>query len=70
MREHVVIAGVVPVHMRADDVIDLVRRHPDGTQPLVDRVDDLAAALVGGGLIEAGVADEGAVRAFDRPDVI
>ena len=33
-------------------------------------MNDRAAALLGGRLIEAGVAHEGAVRAFDDPDVI
>src|SRR5215471_9906743 len=33
-------------------------------------MNDLAGALFGGDLVETGVADEGAVRTLDQPDVI
>ncbi len=49
---------------------DLVGLDAERFEPLADRMDDLAAALLGGRLIEAGVAHEGAVRPFDHPDVI
>ncbi len=38
--------------------------------PFADGMRDFAPALLSGGLVEAGVADKSAVRAFDDPDVI
>jgi len=42
IREHVVVAGMIPVHVGADDMIDLAGLNADRAQPLVDRIDDLA----------------------------
>ena len=43
---------------------------PIACQPFGDRLDDDAAPFGGHRRIEAGVHDEGAVRAFDHPDEI
>src|SRR6185437_15648359 len=39
-------------------------------QAFADRLGDLASALLCCRFVEAGIADEGAVRALDHPDVI
>ena len=49
---------------------DLARLDAERLETFADRMQNRAAAFLGGGLVEAGIDDEGAVRAFDGPDVI
>src|SRR6185312_2503310 len=58
------------MHVGGDDMIDLVRRNAERGEPFANGVDDLALTLFRAGLIEAGIADEGAVRPLDHPDVV
>ena len=53
--EQVVIAGMVPMHVGGDDVLDLVGFDAERLEPLADRMGDLARALLGRGFVEAGV---------------
>ena len=58
------------MHVSGDHVLHLAGLDTERFQPFADRVDDLAPAFLGGGLVEAGIAHENAVRTFDHPDVI
>ena len=69
-RKQVVVADVVVMQMADDDVLDLVGVDADRLEPLADRLEQGAAALLGHGGVEAGVDDEGAGGPDDRPDVI
>src|SRR3569832_533317 len=70
VREQVVIAGVVPMHVRGDHVVDLAGIDAERFESLADGLCDLAAAFLRGCLVESGVADEGAVWPLDHPDVV
>jgi hypothetical protein len=69
-REQLVVAGMVVVQVRDDDVLDRLWVDPDRLQPLTDRIRDQALALLRHGLVEASIDDKGTVRADDRPDKV
>ncbi len=66
----IVIAGVIPMHMRGDHVVDLVGRNAERPQAFADRVDNLARALLCSRFVEARIADESAMRALDDPYIV
>src|SRR5262249_24977066 len=68
--EQVVVAGMIPVHVGGDHVINLVGCNTERLQALAYGMNDGARAFLGGGFVEAGIADKRAVRPLDHPDVI
>src|SRR5579872_3503108 len=68
--EKIVIAGVVPVHVRGNDVIDFVWLHAQRLQTFIDGVNDFSRALLGSSLIKSGIAYEGSVWSLDHPHVV
>ena len=70
LRKNVVVAAMIVVQVRDDDVPNLVRLHANRLQPLGDRPDNRASALFRHRLVETGVHHERAVRAADHPDEI
>ena len=64
------IAAVVVVEVRDDDVLDAVRRDTERCQSFTHRPDDLPAALFGHRVVEAGIDDKRAGRPDDRPDEV
>ena len=61
---------MVVMHVADDDVADLVGIDPDRLEAVARRAQEVAAALFRHRLVEAGVEDEGAVLADDRPHEI
>src|SRR4029434_11035896 len=70
IRKQVVVAGVIPMHVGSDDVIDLVGLQAECLYAVAHRVSDLSRAFLRGSLIEACVAYKGAVRPLNDPDVV
>src|SRR6185312_14755304 len=68
--KEIVNAGMIPVHVRDDDVLHLVRLDAQRLQAFADRIEQLAIALLLGDFVEARVHHESAVGSFDHPDVI
>ena len=62
IREQVVIAGVIPMHVGRDHMIDMIGLDAERFEPVADRLDDLAAAFLGGLFVKTGIDHEGAVR--------
>src|SRR5262245_42591241 len=70
IRKQVVVAGVIPMHVGGDDVIDLVGLQAECLYAVAHRVGDLSRALLRSDLIEACVAYKSAVRPLNDPDVV
>src|SRR5262245_40644075 len=70
VRKQVVVAGVIPVHVGGDDVIDLVGLQAACLYAIAHRVGDLPCAFLRSDLIEACVAYKDAVRPLNNPDVV
>ena len=68
--EKIVVSGMVIVQMAHDHVADLVGPDVDGLEPLGDRIEHFAFALLSRRRIETGIDDEGAARPNDGPDEI
>src|SRR6185312_16230364 len=68
--KEIVVAGMVPMHVRRDHVVDFVGRNTERLQTLSNGMDDLAGALLCRHFIETRVADESAVRTLDNPNVV
>jgi len=68
--KEVVVTGMVPMHVRCNHMLDTTRRNAERPEALAHRVNDCACTLPGGDLVEAGIADESAVRSGDHPDVV
>src|SRR5262245_44991734 len=66
----IVIAGMVPVHMRRDHMIDLVGPNAERLQPFTDRMGDFARAFLCRRVVKTRVADESAMRTLNDPDVV
>ena len=54
VREQIVVAGVVPMHVRGDDVLDLGGFDADGFEAVADRMQNGAAALFRGPELSGG----------------
>src|SRR5262245_44253582 len=61
---------MIPVHVRCNNVIDLVRLHAERLQTFADRMNDFARAFLRRGFIKAGLAHDNRMRARDDPDVV
>ncbi len=61
---------MVVVHVRDDHVADVGMADAGGFEPFLDRMDDLALALLGHRRVEARVDDDRAAAANDRPDEV
>jgi hypothetical protein len=70
IRKHVVVSAMVVVHVGDDDVLDLLGLDADRLQPHGGGAQVLALALGAHLRGEAGVEDEAAILALDRPDEI
>ena len=70
VREQVAVAGMVVMHVADDYVADGRRIDPDREQPVAWRSQEFPLALFRHCLVEAGIEDQGAVLADDRPDEI
>src|SRR5262249_10254151 len=68
--KQVVVAGMVVVQVRNDDILDSLRIDPNRLQAFADRIGDQALALLRHGLVETSIHDKGAARADDRPDKV
>ena len=70
LRAKIVVSGMVIVQMAYDHVADLVGSNVDGLEPLGDRIEHFALALLSRRRIETGIDDEGSPRPDDGPDEI
>ena len=70
VREQVVVAGVVVMHVADHDVLDRVGIDADREEALARRPQEVAAALLRHRRVEPGVEDQRAVLADNRPDEI
>ena len=69
LRELGPVAGMVPVHVAEDDVLDRVRVDAGRPKRIERRAQPLPAAAVAARPVEAGVEEDRAALAADRPDV-
>src|SRR5215510_4030858 len=60
IREQIVVAGMIPMHVRRNHVIDFVGSNTERLETFADRVDDFARPFLGGDFVKAGVACESA----------
>ena len=70
VREEVVIAGVIVVHMRRDNMLDIGTLDAHGLKRHIHRGDQLAPTACAGGGIETAVDHNSACLVSDHPDVI
>jgi hypothetical protein len=63
LRERVVIAGMIPVHVGDDDILDGVRPNPERLEPFLDREHEFPVPPRTCGTVEAGVDHDGAPAA-------
>ena len=70
VREQIVVAGVVVMHVADDDVLDPVRIDADRLETVARRKQEVAPAFFRHRRVEAGVEDQGAALADNGPDEI
>ena len=70
VREQIVVAGVVVMHVADDDILDPVRIDADRQEPVARRTQKLAPALFRHRRVEAGVEDQRPALADNGPDEI
>ena len=70
VREQIVVAGVVVMHVADDDILDPVRIDADRQEPVARRTQKLAPALFRHCRVEAGVEDQRPALADNGPDEI
>ncbi len=68
--KEIVVAAVVVVQVRHDDVGHILRLHANGGQRLAHRLHDLTATLVGHGVIKTRVHHKCSVWTSDQPHVV
>ena len=68
VREFGPVAGMIPVHVAEDDVLDRVGVDAGSPERIDRRAEPLPAAACGARGVEAGVEDDDAPLAADRPD--
>ena len=67
VREQIVVAGVVVMHVADDDILDPVRIDADRQEPVARRTQKLAPALFRHCRVEAGVEDQASGSRRQRP---
>src|SRR5690606_10637082 len=71
VREQVIVAGMVIMHMRGDHMLDITAIDPDAGKPRLDRGNELADAPRTRGGVEAGIAyDRCLIVAYHRYIVV
>ena len=70
VREQIVVAGMVVMHVADDDILDPVRIDADRLEAVARRKQEIATALFRHRRVEAGVEDQRAALADNGPDEI
>src|SRR6478752_3157003 len=68
--KEVEIAGVIEMHVRNNDVSDLVQLHPKCGEPLAHRGNEVSPTFARHDVVESGIDNVRSLLAHDRPDKI